>query len=164
MSNRPKVYLAGAIAGLQYGDATDWRHQAKYELAQFDIEALDPMRAKAALASRGQISNSYHDYEKCGTFFTSKGIMTRDFNDVRTCDALLVNLLGTTKVSAGTVMELGWAYALQKPAVVVIEETGNPHDNHPMIHEAIRFRVATLEEGIEAVAVILNRFTAQEQR
>ena len=160
---QPKVYLAGAIAGVQYDDATDWRHQAKHTLGQFGIEALDPMRAKAALSSQGRISTDYHDYEKCGTFFTSKGIMTRDFNDVRTCDALLVNLLGTTKVSAGTVMELGWAYALQKPAVVVIEPSGNPHDNHPMIHEAIRFRVATLEEGIDAVAVILNRFTAPQR-
>jgi len=46
---------------------------------------------------------------------------------------------------------------LKKPAVVMIEPTGNPHDGHPMIHEAISFRVATLDEGIDSVAVILNR-------
>lgn len=154
---QPKVYLAGAIAGLQFDSATDWRFQAKHALNERGIEALDPMRAKNALSSRGQISNNFHDYEANGAFFTSRGIMTRDFNDVKTCDALLVNLLGLVKPSLGTVMELGWAYALQKPAIVVIERSGNPHDNHPMIHEAMRFRVETLEEAIDAVAVVLNR-------
>jgi nucleoside 2-deoxyribosyltransferase len=83
--------------------------------------------------------------------------MTRDFNDVRRCDALLVNLLGAAKPSLGTIMELAWAYAFQKPAVVAIEEKGNPHDGHPMIYEAIPFRVATLDEAITSVAIILNR-------
>jgi nucleoside 2-deoxyribosyltransferase len=155
--SKPKVYLAGAIAGLGFDAATDWRHQAKHALGERGIEALDPMRAKAALSSKGKISTNFHDYENTGVFFTSRGIMTRDFNDVKTCDALLVNLLGLVKPSLGTVMELGWAYALQKPAVVVIEEKGNPHDNHPMISEAMRFRVATLDEAIDAVAIILNR-------
>jgi hypothetical protein len=115
---KPRVYLAGAIAGLNYGDATDWRHQAKFLLAERGIETLNPMRAKNVLGERngGTIGNSYHDYEK-----------------------------------------LGWAYALQIPAVVAIEETGNPHDNHPMLHETMRFRVATLEEAIEAVAIVVNR-------
>jgi nucleoside 2-deoxyribosyltransferase len=156
---KPRVYLAGAIAGLNYGDATDWRHQAKFLLAERGIETLNPMRAKNVLGERngGTIGNSYHDYEKLGPFFTSGGIMTRDFNDVKSSDAMLVNLLDLKKPSLGTVMELGWAYALQIPAVVAIEETGNPHDNHPMLHETMRFRVATLEEAIEAVAIVVNR-------
>jgi hypothetical protein len=54
-------------------------------------------------------------------------------------------------------MELGWAYILNKPVVVAIEASGNPHDNHPMIHEAMPFRVTTLDEAIDAVAVILGR-------
>lgn len=154
---RPKVYLAGAIAGLGYETATDWRFQAKHALSERGIEALDPMRAKVALSSRGRISTNFHDYENCGAFFTSRGIMTRDFNDVKSSDAGLINLLGLTKPSLGTIMELGWYYALQKPAIVVIERDGNPHDNHPMIHEAMRFRVETLDEAIDAVAIVLNR-------
>ena len=156
---KPLVYLAGAIAGLQYGDATDWRHQATYALNERGIESLNPMRAKQALGRKndGRISTTFHDYEKDGAFFTSRGIMTRDFNDVKRSDAALVNLLGTNKVSAGTVMELGWYFALQKPVVVAIERQGNPHDNHPMIHEAMRFRVETLDEAIDAVAIVLNR-------
>lgn len=154
---RPKAYLAGAIAGLQFDAATDWRHQAKVALELRGIEALDPMRAKNALSNAGRISSNCHDYADRGPFFVSKGIMTRDFNDVKTCDALLVNLLGLTKPSMGTVMELGWAFALQKPAIVVMERNGNPHDNHPMVLEAIGFRVETMDEAIDALAVVLNR-------
>ena len=83
--------------------------------------------------------------------------MARDYNDVKRCDALLVNLLGLTKPSLGTTMELAWAYMLQKPAVVVMEKEGNPHDNHPMLMQAMPFRVETLEEGIDTIAVILGK-------
>ena len=157
--SKPLVYLAGAIAGLAYDDATDWRNIAKHRLGELGIEVLNPMRAKHRLGEQngGTISTNYHDYAHNGAFFTAKGIMTRDSTDVRRCDAMLVNLLGAQKVSAGTVMELGWGFILPKPAVVAIELTGNPHDLHPMISEAMPFRVTTLEEAIEAVAVLLNR-------
>lgn len=156
---KPLVYLAGAIAGLSYGEAVDWRAGARNILQERGIETLDPMRAKSALGSLndGRISSDFHDYARYGAFFTSQGIMTRDLNDVQRCDALLVNLLELRKPSLGTIMELAWAYALQKPAVVAIERTGNPHDNHPMIAAAMPFRVETLVEAIDSVAIILNR-------
>lgn len=155
--HRPLVYLAGGIAGLAGRDATGWRHDAYLALAERYIETLNPMRAKPCLAAASRISTHYRNYANRGAFFTARGIMARDFSDVKRCDALLVNLLGLTKPSLGTIMELGWAYALQKPAVVAIEAEGNPHDGHPMIHEAMPFRVTTLDEAIDAVAVILNR-------
>jgi nucleoside 2-deoxyribosyltransferase len=155
--NKPLVYLAGGIAGLSGTDATSWRHTAYLELKERGIETLDPMRAKALLSGQACISTDFHDYAHNGAFFTSRGIMTRDYNDVQRCDALLVNLLGLVKPSLGTIMELAWAYAMQKPAVVAIEDAGNPHDGHPMIAAAINFRVPTLDEAINAVAVVLNR-------
>jgi nucleoside 2-deoxyribosyltransferase len=157
MRRNPIVYLAGAIAGCTGADATDWRIAAGRALSQRDVETLDPMRAKAALSGQAKISTNFNDYAHNGAFFTSRGIMVRDSTDVRRCDALLVNLLGLQKPSLGTIMELAWAYILNKPAVVAIERTGNPHDNHPMIHEAMPFRVETLDEAIDAVAVILGR-------
>jgi len=153
----PLVYLAGAIADMNYDSATDWRWEAGTLLNARSIEVLNPMRAKPKSALGATIGNNFHDYEHRGAFFTSRGIMTRDSTDVRRCDALLVNLLGLTKPSLGTVMELGWAYILNKPCVVAIEASGNPHDNHPMIHEAMPFRVETLDDAIDAVAIILGR-------
>lgn len=155
--SRPLVYLAGGIAGLSGKDATDWRKTAGQWLAFREIESLDPMRAKSQLSGPERISTDFRHYAPLGTFFTAKGIMARDFNDVKRSNALLVNLLGLEKPSMGTIMELAWAYAMQKPAVVVMEATGNPHDNHPMLHEAMPFRVTTLEEGIDTVAVVLGR-------
>lgn len=153
------MYLAGAIAGANFFAITDWRKEVADALHSRGVETLSPLRSKDLLGNvrRPTVSNNFHDYEHNGAFFTSKGIMTRDFNDVKRCDALLVNLLGLEKPSLGTIMELAWAYAFQKPAVVAIEATGNPHDNHPMIHEAMPFRVTTLDEAIDAVAVILGR-------
>ena len=156
--SKPLVYLAGAIAGKDYEEATTWRHFTKYNLEPRGIETLNPMRAKNTLANQngGTISTDFRDYAHHGAFFTSRGIMARDLNDVRRSDALLVNLLGLTERSAGTVMELGWAYVLGKPCVVAVED-GNPHLTHPMIVEAMTFRVATLDEAIDSVAVLLNR-------
>lgn len=151
-----RVYLAGGIAGLKGADAIDWREQAEEYFTYFNIGVRDPMRAKKVLRDMESISRDFHDYATKGHFFTSRGIMTRDFNDVKQADVLLVNLLGATTPSLGTIMELAWAFALQKPAVVCIEESGNPHDNHPMIHEAMPFRVTTLEDGLEAVKIILG--------
>jgi nucleoside 2-deoxyribosyltransferase len=155
--HRPLVYLAGGIAGLSGERATRWRDAARAHLWERDIEALDPMRAKHSLDRAPHISTDFHDYAGRGAFFTSRGIMARDHSDVLRCDALLVNLLGLEHPSMGTIMELGWAYTRQKPVVVAIEASGNPHDNHPMLHEAMPFRVTTLDEAIDAVAVILGR-------
>lgn len=157
MKSNPIVYLAGGIAGLSGPEATNWRAEARLLLGNRNVDTLDPMRAKDVLANVKRISSDFHDYAHRGHFFTSRGIMVRDFNDVLRCDALLVNLLGLEKPSLGTIMELAWAYALKKPAVVAIEPVGNPHDNHPMIHEAMPFRVESLEEAIDSVAVICNR-------
>ena len=152
----PTVYLAGPIAGTEAGESTGWRGIAAHMLGNFHIHSRDPMRAKEKVAGKA-IDNDFNKYKDNGPFYTSRGIMARDFNDVNTCDALLVNLLGARKPSIGTVMELAWAYALHKPVVVVMEATGNPHDNHPMIREAIPFCVETLDEGVHAIAVILGR-------
>ena len=156
--NRPLVYLAGGIAGLNAAEMLDWRHEASRQLYMRGLATLNPMRAKESLVTgMDRVSFDFRQYAGRGAFFTSRGIMTRDSTDVRRCDALLVNLLGLAQPSLGTIMELGWAYILNKPAVVAIEAEGNPHDGHPMIYEAMPFRVTTLDEAIDAVAVILGR-------
>jgi len=154
--HKPLVYLAGPIANTEAGVSLDWRGAAWMALTARNIECLSPMRAKETLA-RQKIGDDFHAYEDRGIFFTSRAIMTRDFNDVKRCDAILVNLLGAEVASLGTVMELGWAYALQKPVVVAIEPIGNLHDRHPMIEETICFRAPDLDAAVDAVAIVLNR-------
>jgi len=149
------------VAGLSGADATNWRNVAAKFLDARGIESLDPMRARGSLIS-GPDSPDFNGYKDRGVFFTSRGIMARDFmardfNDVKRCDALLVNLIDYAKPSPGAIMELAWAYAMQKPAVVALE-AGNPHHGaHPMIFEAMPFRVSSLDEAIDTVAIILGR-------
>jgi len=82
--------------------------------------------------------------------------MTRDFFDCNRADVVVVNLLGATRVSIGTVMEIAWAYQRHTPTVVIMERdsTVNVHE-HPMIAEATGFRVETMEQAAHVAKVIL---------
>ncbi len=82
------------------------------------------------------------------------GIISRDRYDVMRCDMVLFNFIGTTRVSIGSVMEIGWGDAWRKPMVIAME-TGNVHD-HAMIREAAGFVVPTLDEAIEIVIAVLT--------
>jgi len=154
--NKPIVYLAGPIAGCVAAAAFDWRIRAADHLSERGIETLNPMRGKDRLGETPKISRDFRDFEAHGPFYTSRGIMMRDHTDVMRCDALLVNLLGATAPSLGTAMELAWAYTLHKPVVVAIEQS-NLHIRHPMIYEALGVQVSSLDEAIDAVAVVLGR-------
>lgn len=147
-----KVYLAGPIQGLSYKGATDWRTWAHNHLALHGIDAYSPMRAKEFLSGLKDVT--FQDGWSNNPFATSRGIMTRDFNDCTTADVLLVNFLGTQTVSAGTAMELAWAYNNHIPTVVVAE-ADNIHLKHPMLKEAVDFRVESLLEGVDVVRSIL---------
>jgi len=155
------VYLAGPISGLSYTEATNWRQEVTNQLLRSGIKALSPLRAKVYLRECTQIADHYSDDDIDKTAFTnmstSRGITTRDRFDCLNCDVLFVNLLGTKKVSIGTVMEIAWADALRKPIVLVIEDEDNLHD-HAMIRECVGFRVPTIREGVEIVKAILGDY------
>jgi len=156
--NLPKVYLAGAISGLTYAQGQDWRSFATNELAKVGILGYSPLRAKDYLRNVGVIEQSY----QFNPLSSDRGIMTRDRWDVSTCDLVLMYLLGTgTRVSVGTMIEVGWADAFRKPIVAVIEKEGNIHE-HPMLREAIGFRVQTLEEGLLVANYVLNPTVMKE--
>ena len=146
------VYLAGPITGLAYGEAEDWRAYAKAVLAP-QIKAISPLRGEDYLASLGKLSGTGEEYTHLGVLSLPRGVMTRDFFDANRCDVLLVNLLGATKVSIGTVMEIAWVFARQKPIVVAMEPD-NVH-RHMMIDQAIGYQIATLDEALDVVRSIL---------
>ena len=151
----PKIYLAGPISGLTYDDAQEWRDVARKALLP-EIEAFSPLRNKQYLRDVGVLQQSY----AISPMSTDRGIMTRDHFDCMTSDLILCYLKGATQLSAGTIMEIGWAFAYRKPLVVVIEPNGNPHD-HPMIREAIGYRVEELDHAIHVVrAVLLPAYVA----
>ena len=151
------IYLAGAITGESYGDATDWREYVRTRLSP-GIVGLSPLRAKAYLENETVIGDCYDSQNGVATpLSTSRGIMTRDFFDCQNCDIMLANLLGTEKVSIGTVMEIAWAHAFNKPLILVLEDNNNIHE-HAMIREATGFRVSTVDEAILIANSILTDY------
>ncbi len=80
--------------------------------------------------------------------------MLRDSFDVRTADALVVNLTGAKKVSIGTVMEIAWAWEKRTPVIAIVEE-GNIHE-HSMLYEAIGWRVTTLDEAMYILSLVFT--------
>ena len=154
MSERPKVYLAGGMSWLKPTDALSWRRQAEHALNERGIDVLSPMRGHPASLAGAKVIKPFDDVAVAGG---PEGVILRDLTDVLRADALLVNCLGAPQISVGTAIELGWAYLLHKPAVVAIEKKGNPHDSHPMVKAAMRYRVLTLLDAIDAVAVLLGR-------
>src|SRR5438128_1949417 len=130
-----KLYLAGAISGLSWEQATGWRRRAARELALYGIKTFSPLRYKDFLESETSIQDSYPDF----ALATPKAIYTRDKWDVSRCDILFVNLLGTTRVSIGTVMEIAWGDMLNKP-IIIVAEKDNTH-LHAMVRESAGYIV-----------------------
>ncbi|MEH2517512.1 nucleoside 2-deoxyribosyltransferase [Bradyrhizobium sp. AZCC 1610] len=150
------VYLAGPISGLNFEGATDWRQYAKTELSQFGIKALSPLREQDHLKSVGIFTDCAKETERLKSPMSMpRGLAVRDRWDAMRCDVLLVNLLGATKVSIGTVLELAWADAKGIPIVVAMEADGsNPHE-HAMVNQIIGFRVETLWDAIDVTRQLL---------
>lgn len=145
------AYLAGPITGCTFNGATDWREFAKERLATVGIEGMSPMRGKDYLERETTIGDSYE-----GVVLSSqRGVMTRDFNDCKRADVLIVNFVGADRASLGTAMEIAWAFQNRTPIIAIMEEEGNIHD-HAMIREAIGFRVKTIEEAVKIADVVLN--------
>jgi len=153
MSN-PLVYLAGPITGTSYGECTSWRQFVQDELLLHNMVGISPMRHKDNLMDQHTIEDTYENQ----VMSSQRGIFGRDFWDATRCDAVFVNLLGANTTSIGTVMEISWAWHARIPLVLVIEDSGNPHD-HAMIREACYFRVDTIEKGIDVLTKLFLQGT-----
>lgn len=124
-----KIYLAGPITGLTYAEATGWRTLVQQILRPTGIECFSPLLGADVIND---------------DMATDRAIMSRDYHDVVTSDLIIANFLGAIEKSTGTIMELGFAYAHRIPVIGVMEREGNAHD-HPMVREALAYRVTSIE-------------------
>lgn len=143
------VYLAGPITGLSYDKSANWREYVSKKLPKH-IKALSPLRGKDYLKSE----KALEDFYDINALSTQKGITCRDRYDVMRCDLIFVNLLGATRISIGTVMEIAWADILRKPIILVMED-GNIH-SHSMIREVSGYIVKDLEIAITITQSIFS--------
>lgn len=149
MQPRYLCYLAGPITGISFKGSVDWREEF-IKLLPPEIEGLSPMRGKHYLEGEEKIAISYES----SVLSCSRGIMTRDYNDCSRADVIVVNLLGATFPSIGTIMEMAWGWQKRTPIIAVMEKTGNPHE-HSMLGETIGYRLETLEAAADLVKLLL---------
>lgn len=143
------VYLAGPITGLTYEQAVGWREEFQ-RLVGPSIKCLSPMRHKEYLLGETDLKDGYDQH----LMSTVRAITTRDRFDCTRCDMLVVNVLGATRPSLGTTMEIAWADLCRTP-IVMIMEPGNVHD-HGMIRESVGWIVQTPEEAAFVVQRVLG--------
>ena len=148
------IYLAGPITGLTHDEARDgWRREFAALMPEH-IHCNSPMRGKGMLKNFG-ILTSGEDYPD-NAMTTPQGITSRDFNDVRTCDAMIACFLESNgKLSGGTFMEYGFAHALQKP-IIGIGPADDPNLQHLMAQRVLGWRVDGLEEAANIVSLLLT--------
>src|ERR1700761_9741237 len=120
MEVKPLVYLAGPISGCTFSGCRDWRVGVLRTLLP-DIECLSPMRDKEDLEEESVLGEGYTNF-----LCTEAAITARDAFDIRRSDLLLVNLLGVTEPSQGTLWEMGYAKGLNKTCIIAMEPSGNP--------------------------------------
>lgn len=150
-----KVYLAGPITGLTFDGASDWRDYAAAQLADVGITAYSPLRLQSMLRAYGTLDAGGlgSDYVNAHPLVSASGMTARDRHDVRTSDAVLVNLLETTRASIGTCMEIAWADAFRVPTVVALDE-GSVHD-HALLTTVASYVTRDLETALECVKGVL---------
>lgn len=134
------VYLAGNIAGLTVKEATYWRDYATPYIESLGYIILNPMRGKAFNSPDDILGFSHGE-------FTPNEILERDLSDIRKADIILACL---SEMSVGTLFELGYAYALNKDLVVVLNGSIKKYNSHPFISETcVQFN--SLERALEHI-------------
>jgi len=143
-----QVYLSGPITGCSYRGATDWRTALTETLHLSGHRVLNPMRGKDYLLGCRKLSPlGEPDHE----LSTVHAIVSRDSNDVLRCDVMLVNFLGATQVSIGSVFELAWGW-LQHKYVIVVMEAENPH-RHGFVEQCASIVTDSLDEALHYLEV-----------
>ncbi|MEE8598279.1 MAG: nucleoside 2-deoxyribosyltransferase, partial [Dehalococcoidales bacterium] len=82
------------------------------------------------------------------------GIVTRDHNDIKNCDAMVACFLGYDKVSIGSMVEFGLAHAYRKPIVCVMEPK-NIHQ-HSFVLEIAGYVTDDLAEAAHIITTLVT--------
>ena len=144
MSNGLKAYLGGPMAGLTVEECRRWRVAAAETLREAGFVILDPTKGLGLLKPGEKVRDAHNEEVTQSAHVVFK----RDEFDVTRCDIAIFNLLGATRTSIGSVMEIGLAYLCRKFVIVVMEPQGNVHD-HAFVKGALSIRLETVDEAVE---------------
>jgi len=145
--SKPVVYLAGPILGQTETSARHWRRQCTLVLDENHIRAIDPLRCESSNGGVFGLKGLH-----------GKHVHSKNVYDVRTCDLVLAYFPQQAygKVSWGTLIEVGMAYAAAKPIILVAE--AEQAKVHPVLIHSASFVVNILEEGIDECIKLLGGY------
>jgi len=119
-----RVYLSGGMSGVSYARAVSWRNQlAKLQIP--NVELLSPLRNKTISRKNFVFPKNSKSIKLGNTQWCPEAITQRDYLDVSTSHVVVVDLRAASRVSIGTMIELGWATAMQKPILFLLRPTNS---------------------------------------
>jgi len=142
------IYLAGPIAGCDKGEANDWRNNVCERLVD-GIIGISPLRCEPLIKERYDEAKDFVDGSgqyKDKRFGTPAAIQGKNWLDTKSCDLILAYL---PKVSVGTIMEIAWGIALDKPIILVCSDAGII--NHPLISENINWVFDNFDDALDTI-------------
>lgn len=152
------VYLAGPIVGTEYGAARNWRRDFAHMVRDDThphIHFYSPMRGRRILSDDAVVTPGM-EYEIDDPLENAKSMLARDTNDVRHSDMVVVNLLGAKRAALGTTAEMGFAYALNIPILLVMEKDPAVLHHHGFITGMASYWVDSIEEAAYVVQTLLT--------
>jgi nucleoside 2-deoxyribosyltransferase len=133
------VYLGGAFA--EFTPEQVLAKQAEMEaLLGTEIQCLKPMHQGSYPAELGEL--------------VTATLTQRDHLQIKQSQLLILDFLGASKVSAGSMIEIGWATEMGKP-VVAIAEAGNPNLTN-MARNLITITATTRAQAAAVVRTLLT--------
>ncbi len=178
MPSDRNVYLAGPIVGVEYGEARyGWRmefermlHWKHWEtepnmvtghsnsgwVNQYEhIHCFSPLRGRQILSPDTVVQPGI-EYTIDDPLENAKSMLLRDTNDIRYCDLVVVNLMGAKRAALGTTAEMGFAFALNKPVVLIMEKDPKVFHYHGFITGIASFWVESVPEAVKVVQTLLT--------
>lgn len=154
------VYLAGPIVGVAYGEArSGWR--AEFEKSVHaggwfqHIHFYSPMRGRRILEQADVVMPGL-EFTIDDPLENAKSMLLRDTNDVRNSDMVVVNLLRAKRAALGTTAEMGFAFALNIPILLIMERDPTIFHHHGFITGMASYWVENLEDAVYVVQTILT--------
>jgi nucleoside 2-deoxyribosyltransferase len=128
--DKKTIYCVHPISGMSADDVFEYYEGVQYALRS-SYNVLTPMFGKESLRTALEFkSEGYKD----NPLTTNHAIFTRDHWMVSQADIIYANLMGTDRVSIGSMMELAWASHMGRYVVLSMDKD-NIH-RHAFVLEA----------------------------
>lgn len=147
------IYLAGPILGCTKGEANDWRDEFAQRLRCAGLVGVSPLRCEPLIGDR--YTMQYAD----ARFGTARAISAKNRMDVQMADMTLCYFPEGAAFSKGTLVELAWANAYNKPTILVT--TDKSIADHPVVQACASWVVESLEDAHDIIVGVLAVYVPQ---